>query len=170
MTGTETASGRATAIAVPVDVRSRASLRNPDYQDAFAVEAGEEVPRDAECWIREAFESAPAPVRAFLRIGWSMFGAQLGPSKSPTHVLGWQIGENHPEWIRLEVFWKVGLRANLVLRAQSSSVVLATFVEHQRWAARILWPTLILVHRCTLRYLLSRAARSAATHRTSSAG
>ncbi|MGW5641907.1 hypothetical protein ACWEV3_06340 [Saccharopolyspora sp. NPDC003752] len=166
MTGIETASGRAKAIVVPGDVRSRASLLNPDYQDAFVVETGEEVPRNAERWIREVFESAPVPVRAFLRIGWSLFGAQLGPSGSPAHVLGWQIGENHPDWIRLEVFWKLGLRANLVLRAQSSSIVLATFVEHQRRAARILWPTLILVHRWTLRYLLSRAARPTVIDKT----
>ncbi|MEV0697631.1 hypothetical protein AB0I53_06890 [Saccharopolyspora sp. NPDC050389] len=159
MTGTEIASRRAKAIAAPDDVRSRASLRNPDYQDAFVVDTGDEAPQDAERWIRDVFESAPAPVRAFLRIGWSMFGAQLGPAKSTAHVLGWQIGENRSDWIRLEVFWKVGLRANLVLRAQSSSVVLATFVEHQRRAARILWPALIPVHRLTLRYLLSRAAR-----------
>ncbi|MEU5847499.1 hypothetical protein [Saccharopolyspora shandongensis] len=161
MTNPEVASGRAKAIAVPSDVGARASLPKPDYQDAFAVDTGEEVPRDAERWIREVFESAPTPVRAFLRIGWSMFGAQLGPTKSPEHVLGWQISEKYQDWIRLEVHWKIGLRANLVLRARSSSIVLATFVEHRRRAARILWSALIPVHHLALRYLLSRAVTQA---------
>jgi hypothetical protein len=147
---------------VPDDVRSRTSLRNVDYQDAFIVHAGEAARGSAEDWIREAFESAPTPLRSFIRLGWRMFGAQLGPFPSSTHVVGWRIGENEPDCTRLDVDWKIGLRANLVLRTRPPSVVLATFVEHRSRASRIVWPALLPVHIPALRYLLTRAARARA--------
>jgi hypothetical protein len=124
------------------------------------VQVRETTRSTAEQWIREAFESAPSPVRTFVRLGWLMFGAELGPYPSPNHVAGWRIGECEPGCIRLDVTWKIGLRANLVLRTDSSSVLLATFVEHRSRASRLVWPMLLPVHIPTLRYLLTRAARA----------
>ncbi|MER7077321.1 hypothetical protein [Saccharopolyspora kobensis] len=145
-------------IAPPDDVRERSALRRVDYQDAFTVRLGDGV-SSAEQWARELLESAPVPVRAFLRAGWSMFGAQLGLASSSAHVLGWKIGAREADWIRLEVLWKVGLRANLVVRVRPDSLVVATFVEHFRHASRLVRLFLIPVHLVALRYLVSRAAR-----------
>jgi hypothetical protein len=117
-----------------------------DYHDTFTVQVGDGASGSAERWIREVFEGAPAPVRSFLWLGWSMFGARLGPCRSPTHVMGWRIEENLPDHIRLVVEWAVGLRANLVLRTHASSVTLAMFVRHHRWASRMLWPAVVPVH------------------------
>ncbi|GAA0545442.1 hypothetical protein [Saccharopolyspora erythraea] len=75
-----------------------------------------------------------------------MFGAKLGRRGSPAHVAVWRIADSEPECIRLEVEWRVGLRANLVLRVRPASVVQATFVEHHRRASRFLWPLLVPVH------------------------
>jgi Protein of unknown function (DUF2867) len=138
------------------------SLTSVDYHDTFTVQVGDGASHSAERWIREVFEGAPAPVRSFLWLGWSMFGARLGPCPSPTHVMGWRIEENLPDHIRLVVEWAVGLRANLVLRTHASTVTLATFVRHHRWASRILWTAVVPVHHLTLRYLLARAARGGA--------
>ncbi|GLY68992.1 DUF2867 domain-containing protein [Amycolatopsis taiwanensis] len=140
------------------------SLTSVDYHDTFTVQVDDGASGSAERWMREVFEAAPAPVRMFLRIGWSMFGARLGPwATTPTHLAGWRIEENLPDRIRLVVDWTVGLRANLVLRTETSTeasaITLATFVQHHRRASRILWPALVPVHHLTLRYLLARATR-----------
>lgn len=47
---------------------------------------------------------------------------------------------------------------------------MATFVEHQRRPTRILCLALIPGHHLTLRYSLSRAARSAVTDRLGGSG
>jgi hypothetical protein len=146
-------------IAVPRDVQSHTSLAHADYQDALLIDAPDATSDSAEQWIRSMFESASAPIRTFVRLGWLMFGAKLGPYPSPGHVAGWQIGESRPDVVRLEVEWTIGLRAQLVLRTQPSSVVFATFVEHNRRAARILWPTLVPLHQLMVRHLISRAVR-----------
>lgn len=145
-------------ITPPDDVREHSSLCRIDYQDAFTVRLVGGT-GSAEQWARNLLESAPAPVRAFLRAGWSVFGAQLGPVSSPAHVLGWKIGAQEAGWIRLEVLWKVGLRANLVVRVRPDSLVVATFIEHFRGVSRLIRPLLIPVHLVALRYLVSRAAR-----------
>lgn len=148
---------RVRRIDLPSDINT--SLTSVDYHDTFTVQVSDGVSGSAEQWIREVFEGPPAPVRSFLWLGWSMFGARLGPCPSPTHVVGWRIEENMPDHIRVVVEWTVGLRANLVLRTHASGVILATFVRHHRRASRILWPLVVPVHHLTLRYLLSRAAR-----------
>ncbi|SHF38478.1 hypothetical protein [Streptoalloteichus hindustanus] len=151
---------RARKVAVPDVVRSHAAVERVDYQDAFAVPVDTSARDGAERWVRAVLDDAPAPLRAFLRFGWSLFGARLGPYPSPAHVMGWRIGENEPDHVRLEVEWTIGLRANLVLRALPTSVVLATFVQLDTRASRVLWPALIPLHQLILRYVLSRAARS----------
>lgn len=105
------------------------------------------------------FESAPAPIRTFVRLGWLMFGAKLAPARSPEHIAGWQIGRDEPDAVRIDVEWAVGLRAQLVMRTQPSSVVFGTFVEYNRRAARVVWPVIVPIHRLIARYLLSRAVR-----------
>ncbi|KAA5826836.1 hypothetical protein ABT337_08985 [Saccharopolyspora hirsuta] len=146
------------AIPAPDDVRSFSSLRRIDYEDAFAVGIAEHVSGSAEQWARAVFESAPAPLRAFLRFGWSMLGAKLGPASSAEHVFGLRIGAAQPDRIRLEVLWRIGLRANLMFRMRSHSLVFATFVEHRRRASRFIWPLVVPIHVVVMRYLLTRAA------------
>lgn len=153
---------RTKRIGVPDEIRSRTSLTHIDYQDALVVGTRDASSDNAEQWIRRMFESAPTPLRAFIRFGWLMCGAKLGPYPAPDYVVGWRIGENEPDLIRIDVEWRVGLRAQLVLHTQPSSIVFATFVAHHRRAARILWPVLVPVHKMTVRYLIARAARTRA--------
>lgn len=152
-------------IAVSEEIHGRTSLPRADYEDTFVIEAPGARSDSAERWIRSVFEDAPWPVRQFTRLGWLGFGAKLGPKGSTGHVAGWLIEDNAPDRIRLQVDWAVGLRAQLVLDTEPSSVTLSTFVGHRRRAARIAWPPLVPVHRLTLRYLLLRAARAHARER-----
>lgn len=162
MTSTEI-DARVHKIAVPADVESRRTLDHVDYQDAFSVGVPDAGSDSAEQWLRSVFEGAPAPLRGTVRFGWRLLGAKLGPFPSPTHVVGWQVEESHPDWVRTDVLWAIGLRAQLVLRTTASGVVLSTAVEKRSRLSRVLWPTLIPVHQLILRYQLWRAAR-ARTH------
>ncbi|MBO0820451.1 MAG: hypothetical protein J2P26_06325 [Nocardiopsaceae bacterium] len=151
---------RVRKVAVPKEVESRRALDHVDYQDAFCASVPEAVSDSAEKWMREVFEGAPAPLRGAVSCGWRLFGAKLGPFPSPTHIVGWEIEENHPDWIRMNVVWALGLRAQLVLRTAPGSVVVSTAVEKRSLASRVVWPLLIPVHQPVLRAWLWRAARA----------
>lgn len=145
---------------MPSDVDGTSALDRADYRDAFLARGTDPMAADAVEWIRQTFESAPAPLRGFLRAGWSLFGARLARPGTPGHVLGWRIGLADPDRVRLEVRWAIGLRANLVLYRGADTLLLATFVRHDRAASRLLWPLLVPVHRLTLRALLTRVVRA----------
>jgi hypothetical protein len=147
-------------ITVSDDVRSPVSLAHADYQSALLVAAPDAASSSAEQWLRSMFESAPAPVRTFIRLGWLMFGARLAPVPSPGHIAGWRIGLSQPDVVRIDVEWAVGLRAQLVVRVEESSAVFGTFVELNRLAARLVWRAIVPIHRLTARYLLARTARA----------
>lgn len=162
MTSTE-AGPRVRKVVVSEEVESCRTLDHVDYQDAFSVAVPDAMPDSAEKWLRSVFEGAPAPLRGTVRFCWRLLGAELGPFPSPAHIAGWRIEESHPDWVRTDVLWALGLRAQLVLRTAPGSVVLSTAVEERSLASRLLWPLLVPVHQLILRYQLSRAAR-ARTH------
>jgi hypothetical protein len=162
MTSTE-AGSRVRKVAVPKEVESCRTLDHVDYQDAFSVGVPDAVSDSAEEWLRSIFEGAPAPLRGTVRFGWRLFGAKLGPFPSPTHIVGWRIEESHPDWVRTDVLWALGLRAQLVVWTTRGSVLLSTAVEQRSRASRVVWPLLIPTHQLILRSQLWRAAR-ARTH------
>lgn len=134
------------------------ALANPDYASAFAVTTAGGDARSPEQWIRDAFEGAPRAVRAFVLVGWRLFlGLQLGPPRSPAHVLGWKIASTAPDSIALEVRSAL-VAARKVLRVESSRVVMTTFVRYERRAGRAIWSALAPIHHRTEPYLLGRAA------------
>jgi Protein of unknown function (DUF2867) len=154
---------RARRVAPDGDLLAVDTLADPDYVDAFRVDAlevpGGADPRSAEQWVRAAFEGAPAPVRAVLLVGWRYgLGFRLGPRPSPDHVFGWRIVEATPEVIVLGVESRVLGPAHLVCRVAPAGVVLATFVRFERRGARAVWSVVGLVHRQAQPYLLGRAA------------
>jgi hypothetical protein len=142
-----------------VDVNEEnGALANPDYASAFAVATAGGDARSAEQWIRDAFEDAPRAVRSFVVIGWRyLLGLQLGPPRSPAHVLGWKIVASSPDSIVLEVRSAL-VSARKVLRVESSRVVTTTFVRYEQRAGRAVWSALAPAHHRTEPYLLGRAA------------
>jgi hypothetical protein len=134
------------------------ALANSDYASAFAVRVAGGDARSPEQWIRDAFEDAPRAVRSFVVIGWRYFlGLQLGPRRSPAHVLGWKIARNAPDSIVIEVRSAL-VSARKVLRLESSRAVMTTFVHYEQRAGRAIWSALAPVHHRTEPYLLGRAA------------
>ncbi|QKG19566.1 DUF2867 domain-containing protein [Actinomadura verrucosospora] len=130
-----------------------------DYGDAFTVRVGRGDGRSAEAWMREVFERAPAPVRAFLLVGWrAVLGLRLGPRPSPDHVLGWTIAEREDGAVRLRLESAL-MTARLTLRLDGGAAHWATSVSYRRGSGRVLWAVVAPIHRLMVPYLLKRAAR-----------
>lgn len=151
---------RAARITVPEDIRSRSGLGRIDYESAFSVAVDPADRRSAEQWARATYESPPALQRLFVRCGWKALGAQLGPFPSDEHVLGYRIGTNERDRICFSVRWRLGLASELVLSTGPTSATLASFVELERPAARIVWPAVVPMHERIVPYWLARAART----------
>jgi hypothetical protein len=79
-----------------------------------------------------------------------------------------RLAHQHAEarWIRTSVTWRTGVRANIVLHADPSSVVVATFVQLLGRRSRIMWRLLTPAHELSMWCLLSLAVgRNARDHR-----
>jgi hypothetical protein len=72
-------------------------------------------------------------------------------------VLGWKILSTTPGVIVLGVESFL-LRAQLVVRAQESRVLHATFVRYEGGLARVVWCAAAPVHRAVIPFLLRHAA------------
>ncbi|GAA4544078.1 nitroreductase/quinone reductase family protein [Amycolatopsis samaneae] len=146
-----------TKIDPPGEIRALAELDRVDYADTFRLDTAKARTRTPEQWLRGVLESGP--LRRFLVVGWSLLGARLGPLRSAEHLLGWTIDERGEDHIRISVVWRIGLRANLVLRTSESAVTLSTFVELRSTLSRVVWTLITPLHHGTLRFLLADAAR-----------
>jgi hypothetical protein len=112
----------------------------------------------SEQWARDVFEGAPGGLRQFIVLGWIVaLGVRLGPRSFSDHVLGWRIADSTGETIVLEAAFRFGSARN-VLRAESTRVVLATFVRYEKPLAKIAWSSAALIHERIIPYLLSHAA------------
>jgi hypothetical protein len=146
-----------TAIPVSEEIRSYGSVERVDYADAYRIPASGAESRDAEEWLRHIFESLPTVSRRGLRFGWRLITARLGPYPSPGHVLGWTIEDSQPGCARIALTGSIGVRANLVLRTEATTLTIATLLEHRRTTGRIMWTFVRPIHERILRALLSRA-------------
>jgi Protein of unknown function (DUF2867) len=135
------------------------ALADPDYAAAWEVASTDADARSAEQWARATFEDAPGALRSFIVAGWiAGLGLRLGPRPSPDHVLGWPIASAAPDLIVLSVESALLGTAHIVLRVESSRVLLSSFVRYEKPAARPLWSAVQPLHHRIVPYLLGRAA------------
>ena len=106
------------------------------------------------------YESPPAVERLFVWYGWKALTARLGPYPSEDHVLGYRIEANEQDCIRFSVEWALGLACDLVVYTGPATAAIASFVQLERPAARLVWPAVIPVHERTVTRWLSRAAQA----------
>ncbi|MEW2506865.1 nitroreductase/quinone reductase family protein [Amycolatopsis sp. NPDC047767] len=115
--------------------------------------AGDE--RTAEQWARAAWEDAPAPLRAFLRVGWRCLGLRTRPG--PGRVLGWTVASSEPGRVVLEAPSSLLTVRNTV--DVGSRVRWTTTVRFDRAPARALWAIAAPVHAVVIPWRLREAAR-----------
>jgi hypothetical protein len=151
--------GIAAAIAVPEAIRSREDLAGADRTITFELAADDAGSMSAEQWARATWEGAPTIVRWFLTVGWRFaLGLRLAPGRSPTHILGWRITDNHPDMVTLQARSALITGHNVVI-VQDSTVLWTTLVHYEHPIARPIWRLVELVHRIVLPYTLTHARK-----------
>jgi hypothetical protein len=140
-----------------------AALARTDSGDACAFALATPLARalTPEQWARAVFEQGPAALRPFVELGWrTVLGLRLGPRHSAGHVAGWTIAavDERPDTITLSAESRF-LRARNIVAVDDAVVEWVTVVEYERTPARHVWAVASPIHRRTIPYLLTRAAR-----------
>jgi len=150
---------RAHAVAVPEAIRSREDLAGADRTITYELAADDARSMSAEQWARATWEGAPTIVRWFLTLGWRFgLGLRLAPGRSPTHVLGWHLLDDHPNTITLQARSALITGHNIVI-VQETTVLWTTLVHYEHPIARPIWRLTELIHRTVLPYTLTHASK-----------
>lgn len=107
----------------------------------------------AEQLARAAYEGASAWGRF---LAWRVFlGLRLDPHPwmpptvprgAPDHLAGWTIVDRGATWIRIQASsWF--MTAFCVFEVDQGRASFATFVRYDRWAARLVWTPVSIIHR-----------------------
>ncbi len=123
-------------------IRSRSSIKEPDYIDLFVI-VGDLPVRSPEQWARALFEEVAGSTG---QVVWRvLLGLRLSRPSTTGHVAGWEIGAANDRWVRLEAGGR-WLTGNLLVAADGREVSMATIIRyHGRWGAW-LWRILSRVH------------------------
>lgn len=148
-------------ISPPEDARMLSTLSRIDYDDAFAVTTDVEL--TAQQWVRAVLQDAPPHVRRRLWLGWTTLGLRLGPPWSSNRVLGWKVQHRDADYVLLAANSWLGLRGELLFRAEPKGLMFGTFLQLTNPAARGLWAAITPRHQHIVRSLLTHAARREAT-------
>lgn len=144
-------------VSLPAEARALSALSRIDYCDAFLLDAG--VEQGPEQWARAMVEDAPLAMRVRLLSGWSALGLRLGPPWAAGRVLGWKVQQSRPSFALLTADSWLGLKAELLFRAQPRGVLFATLIQQNHVLARCLWRKITPTHQAVVRSLLLHAAR-----------
>ena len=149
-----------------IDLPAALARSDGGYASAFALATPKARSLTPELWARAVFEQGPAPLRAFVDLGWrALLGLRLGPRHSPDHVAGWAIAsvDERPDTITLTADSGL-LRARNIVAVDDDVVEWVTAVQFERRLGRTVWAAAIPVHSLTIPYLLTRAAGTIEEH------
>ncbi len=155
--------GRVRRVAVPQQMAASFARSTASYAAAFAVTTEAPSARTPMQWANAVFEGAPSALRWCMVFGWTrVLGLRLGPRPSDFHVLGWAIADGAvlPGSTAL-IAQSRFLRASNIVTVEGSTVTWVTLVHYSSAAARPLWAIARPIHHVTIRFLLTRAARTA---------
>jgi Protein of unknown function (DUF2867) len=141
-----------------VDVTEKTTVPEaPDFASAFEVAISQANDRSPEDWARTIFEQGPPALRSFVLIGWRfVLGLHLAPGGTPDQIAGWRVVDRQLDAITLEARSRL-MTARKVVRIKSSQLLVTTFVQYDRPAARVLWPMVVPIHHRTEPLLLAHA-------------
>jgi hypothetical protein len=144
---------------VVVQRRSIVTKQRCDYADAFEVALATTDGRSAEELVRAGLANVPRWLSAaVLIVHRHVLRFDLAPSSAPNHLLGWEIGDQEHNSIRLSASGPLLDGVLLAKRVPPSTAALETFVSYRHPAARVVWPFVAPIHRAVVPVLLRRAA------------
>ena len=155
----ESRSARPRQVPLPPDARALTTLARVDYTDAFLAHVADADALTAEQWARAFLEEAPPRMRRALVWGWRAIGLRLGPIRASDRVLGWEVRRSHPDHALLAVRSLLGVSAEVLLKRDEYTVLVATFVRWHHPLGRLMTAAIAPHHRRVVAHLLGQAVR-----------
>ena len=152
---------RVRQVPMPPDARALSTLHPIDYTDVFRAERAHADALTGEQWARAFLEGAPARLRRDLVWGWRALGLQLGSTRDPERVLGWEIRRRGPDHALLAARSWFGVSAEVLVKRDESDVLIASFIRWHHPLGRLLWAAVAPHHRRVVAHLLGRATSRA---------
>jgi hypothetical protein len=145
------------AVTLPADARALSALSRVDYNDAFRLDAGVDLP--AEQWVRATLNDAPLSVRSRLVASWLALGLDLRGPWAGHRVLGWKVQHSEPDVVLLAANSWLGLRGELLFHREPGGLLFATLIQQNNPLVRSLWAAITEKHQHVVRSLLVHAGR-----------
>ena len=155
----EPRSDRPRQVPLPPDARALTTLARVDDTDAFLAHVAGAGALTAEQWARAFLEEAPPRMRRDLVWGWRALGLRLGPIRAPDRVLGWEVRRSGPDHTLLAARSLLGVSAEVLLKRDEGTVLVATFVRWHHPLGRLVWVAIAPHHRRVVAHLLRQAVR-----------
>ncbi len=147
---------------VPVAERPPDDMAGYDYADSFERTLDHDETRSAEELVRVALEETPPrALQELVRLIWRVgLGFEVGPRRSPDHVVGARITTNTPDLVHLDVRGPVMRGVIAGRRIPPNRFLVTTFIHYEQpTRAGLTWAVVSPLHRAIARYLLVRAGR-----------
>ena len=152
-------SDRARQVPLPPAARALCSLPRIDYEDCFVVETDRAMEFRAEEWARRIIEGAPTRFKVSAPATWFALGLKHGRPWSGDNILGWPVRRSEPGFVLLGAQSRTGMPAELLIKREKDSVLIATLIHHRSPLMKGVWSFVEGPHRRIVPQLLSRGVR-----------
>jgi len=146
-------------VPLPPEMRALSTLPQIDYSDVFLAETDRAQDFTAEEWLRKILESAPAKFKVAAPTTWFSLGLKHGLPWSDRTILGWPVRQRDPNFIRVGAESRTGMPAELLLKRNADSIILATLIQHRSPVMKRVWSAVAPHHRRVVPQLLWRGVR-----------
>ena len=147
-------------VPLPPNARALCSLPRIDYEDCFVVETDDAMELSAEEWARRILEGAPTRFKVSAPATWLALGLKHGLPWSDDNILGWPIRRSEPDFVVLGAQSRTGMPAELLVKRDKSSVLIATLIQHRGPVMKRVWSFVEGPHQRIVPALLARGVRA----------
>ncbi len=146
-------------VPLPPAARALCSLPRIDYEDCFVVQTDHAMELSAEDWARRILEGAPARFKVAAPATWFALGLKHGFPWSGNNILGWPVRRAEPGFVLLGARSRTGMPAELLIKREKDSVLLATLIQQKGPVMKRVWSLVEGPHQRVVPALLSRGVR-----------
>jgi hypothetical protein len=114
----------------------------------------------AEEWARRILEGAPASFKVSAPATWFALGLKHGLPWSGDNFLGWPVRRSEPGFVLLGAQSRTGMPAELLIKREKNSVLIATLIQHRGPVMKRVWSFVEGPHQRIVPALLARGVRA----------
>lgn len=152
--------GTVRQVALPPAARALCSLPRIDYSDCFVAQTDRAMDLSAEEWARRILEGAPASFKVSAPATWFALGLKHGLPWSGDNFLGWPVRRSEPGFVLLGAQSRTGMPAELLIKREKNSVLIATLIQHRGPVMKRVWSFVEGPHQRIVPALLARGVRA----------